>query len=91
MNKDFLIISGKWHNGLHYPTRDGMLGVVFRSRFITSKSPFFPFDILCTYFSPFLFVIELSFDLCPFFFMIFFFSNGFANKHAAVPNFNLIN
>ena len=23
MNKDFLIILGEWHNGLHYPTREG--------------------------------------------------------------------
>ena len=41
MNKDFLIISGEWHDGLPCPTREGLLGGVFRSRFITSKSLFF--------------------------------------------------
>ena len=41
MNKDFLIVLGEWHDGLPYPTREGLLGGVFRSRFITSKSPFF--------------------------------------------------
>ena len=50
MNKDILIVSGEWHDGLPYPTREGKLGGVFRSRFITSKSPFFPFDIFCTHF-----------------------------------------
>ena len=71
MNKDFLIISGEWHDGLHCPTREGLPSGVFRFKFITSKSPFFPFDIFCTHFSPFVFVIELSFDLCHFL-MIFF-------------------
>ena len=88
MNKDFLIVSGEWHNGLPYPTREGTLGGVFRTRFITSKSPFFPFDILCTHFSPFVLVIELSFDLCH---TLFFFPNGFADKHTVIPNFNLVN
>ena len=63
INKDFLIVSGEWHDGFHCMTREGIPGGVFRSRFITSKSPFFPFDIFCTYFSPFMFVIELSFNL----------------------------
>ena len=81
MNKDFLIISGKWHDGLHCSTREGIPGGVYRSRFITLKSPFFPFDIFCTHFSPFVFVIEFFFDLCQFFFC--FFLNGFADKHTA--------
>ena len=68
MNKDFLIVLGEWHDDLHYSTREGIPDGVFRSRFITSKSPFFPFDIFCTHFSPFVFVIELIFDLCHFFF-----------------------
>ena len=71
MNKDFLIISGEWHDGLHCPTTEGLPSGVFRFKFITSKSPFFPFDIFCTHFSPFVLVIELSFDLCHFL-MIFF-------------------
>ena len=28
MNKDFLIVSGKWHDGLPCPTREGILGGV---------------------------------------------------------------
>ena len=39
-----------------------------------------------------MFVIELSFDLCHFFVDgVFCFPNGFTNKHAAIPNFNLVN
>ena len=26
MDKDFLIILGDWHDGLHYPTQNGELG-----------------------------------------------------------------
>ena len=38
-----------------------------------------------------MFVIELSFDLCLFFFdNVFCFPNGFANKHATIPNVNLV-
>ena len=29
MNKDFLVISGEWHNKLHCPTREGTPGGVF--------------------------------------------------------------
>ena len=28
MNDDYLITSGEWHDGLHYPTREGELGGV---------------------------------------------------------------
>ena len=28
MDEDFLIISGDYHNGLHYPTQEGELGKV---------------------------------------------------------------
>ena len=69
MIKDFLIISGKWHDGLYCLTREGIPGGVYRSRFITLKSPLFPFDIFCTHFSPFVFVIDFFFDLCHFFFV----------------------
>jgi len=41
MNKDFLIISREWHDGLPCLTREGIPGGVFRSRFFTSKLPFF--------------------------------------------------
>ena len=40
MNKDFLIISGEWHNGLPYLMREGTPSGVSMSRFIASKSPF---------------------------------------------------
>ena len=64
----------------------------FRSRFIILKSLPSPFDILCSHFSLSMFVIELSFDLCHFFVNgVFCFPNGFTNKHAAIPNFNLVN
>ena len=29
LDQDFLIISGEWHDDLHYPTRDGQPGGVF--------------------------------------------------------------
>ena len=68
MNKDFLIVSGEWHDDLPCSTREGTPCGVFRFRFITSKSPCFPFDILYTYFSLFALVIDFSFDLCHFLF-----------------------
>ena len=63
----------------------------FRSTFIILKSLPSPFDIFCSHFSPFVFVIELSFDLCLFFYDVFCFPNGFVDKHTIVPNFNLVN
>ena len=86
MNKAFLIISGEW-DGFPCLMKEGIQSGVFRSRFIILKSPLSPFDIFCSHFSPFVFVIELSFDFCHF----FCFPNGFADKHAAIPNFNLVN
>ena len=32
LNKDFLIVSGGWHDGLHCPTKEGAPGGVFRVR-----------------------------------------------------------
>ena len=29
LDQDFLIVSGKWHDGLHYPTLDGQPSGVF--------------------------------------------------------------
>ena len=47
MNKDYLIVSGEWHDGLHRPTREGTPGGVFRSRSIVLIIiPLFPIDIL---------------------------------------------
>ena len=34
MNKDYLIVLGEWHDGLHRPTREGTPGGVYRSRSI---------------------------------------------------------
>ena len=54
----------------------------FRSRFIITKLP--P--------PPFVFVHEISFDLSYFLLMMFIVSlNGFVDKNAAIPNFNLVN
>ena len=40
----------------------------------------------------FMFVCEISFDLCYFLLMMFFVSlNSFADKNATIPNFNLVN
>ena len=30
LNKDFLIVSGGWHDGLHYPTEEVAPGGVFK-------------------------------------------------------------
>ena len=47
MNKDYLIVSGEWHDGLHRPTREGTPGGVYRSRSIVLIIiPLFPIDIL---------------------------------------------
>ena len=42
MTKDYLIVLGEWHDDLHYPTREGTPGGVFRSRSIVLilKPPF---------------------------------------------------
>ena len=32
LNKDFLIVSGEWHNGLHCLTKEGAPGGVFKVR-----------------------------------------------------------
>ena len=57
----------------------------FRFRFIISKLP--PFLFLL-----FVFIHEISFDLRYSLLMIFFvFLNGFVDKNATIPNFNLVN
>ena len=45
MDQDFLIISGKWHDGLHCPTRDGKLGGVLRFRFTVLTLPIFSLTV----------------------------------------------
>ena len=39
MDKDYLIVLGEWHDGLHCPTREGTLGGVLRFRYITLTIP----------------------------------------------------
>ena len=64
----------------------------FRSKFIILKLLPSPFDIFYSHFSPFVFVIEFSFNLCHFCVDdVFCFPNGFVDKHAAISNFNLVN
>ena len=41
MDKDFLIVSGEWHDRLHCLTQGGTLGGVFRFRFTTLTIPLF--------------------------------------------------
>ena len=82
LKKDFLIISGEWHDGLPCPTREGK---PTRYKFIISKlSPFL--------FLFFMFVHKASFDLHDFFLKMFFVSPyGFTDRNTAIPNFNLVN
>ena len=47
MNKDYLIISGEWHDGLHCPTREGIPSGVLRSRSTILTTLFF---IISTHF-----------------------------------------
>ena len=41
MDKDYLIVSGEWHDGLHCPTQKGTPGEVLRFRSITLTIPSF--------------------------------------------------
>ena len=41
MDKDFLIVSEEWHDGLHCPTQDGTPGGVFRFRLTALTIPIF--------------------------------------------------
>ena len=72
MNKDFLIVLGEWHDGLHYPTRERTPSGVLRSRFTVRMSPPLLSDIFCAPFFLFVFVIEIPFDLCHFSDLFFF-------------------
>ena len=84
LKKDFLIISEEWHDGLPCPTREGKPGRVLGLGLQFQSYPFsFSFVCVCTW--KFLwFVLFFAND---FFFPL----NGFANKNAAIPNFNLRN
>ena len=62
--------------GLPYPTRKGQLGGVSRSRAFILK-----FSFLFLLFVPFL-LLTINFFCLP---------DGFANRHATKPNFNLVN
>ena len=88
MDKDFLIVSREWHNGLHCPTWDKKLGGVLRFRLIVlthlSLTPFFFLLLLFLWFAIFFFLmISHSNNI---------FSLGkLADKHFTTPNFNLVN
>ena len=41
MNKDFLIVSREWHNGLHYLTKEGTLGGVLWVQVYGSNNTFY--------------------------------------------------
>ena len=88
MDQDFLIISGKWHDGLHCPTRDEKPGGVFRFRFPLSiihtlhLQSLVPFLVICK-----LVVLYLteSYSNDTFIFGII------EDKHFMTPNLNLVN
>ena len=50
MDKDFLIVSGEWHDGLHCPTRDLTPGGVRRFRLTDLTLPFFTYSFFFLYF-----------------------------------------
>ena len=72
LNKDFLIVSREWHDGLPCPTRKGQPGRVLGLGRL----------------------YKLTRSLLPIWFLILAalcFFDGFADKHAAEPNLNLVN
>ena len=86
-NKDILIVSGEWHDGLPCPMREGTpggalgIGWLFQSHllplfFCLYLYMSFPFDSLC-------FLLTM--------FFVFVFPNVFVDKNAVVPNFSLVN
>ena len=83
LNKDFLIISREWHDGLPYLTRKGTPNGALGLDWLFQSHPFPPFFCLC---------LCMSFPLiCIVFCWQFFFPNGFADKNATVSNFSLVN
>ena len=88
MDQDFLIVSGEWHDGLHYPTQDGKPSGVFRFRFPISiihtlqLQSLVPFLVICKLIV--LYLIE-SYSNDTFIFGII------ADKHFMAPNLNLVN
>ena len=67
---------GEWHDGLPCPTRERQLSGVSRSRAFILK-----FSFLFLLFVPFLLLTRKFFCL----------PDGFADRHAVKPNFNLVN
>ena len=49
LKKDFLIISGEWHDGLHCPTREGKLGGALGLDSQFQSYPLFRFFNFCLY------------------------------------------
>ena len=77
LNKDFLIVSGEWHDGLPCPTKEGQPGGVLGLRCLFTSS-FCLFGFVLFFFF-FLHLIKI------------FFPDEFADRHAAEPNLSLVN
>ena len=72
MNKDFLIVSGEWHDGLPCLMREGNPGGVL-GLVLLLESHLFSLDTFCTHLSMFMLAIGFfSFDLCHFLLTKFF-------------------
>ena len=88
LKKDFLIVSGDWHDGLSCPTREGQPGGVLDLGRLCLK--------LILLHSSFLFYLYLKFFvICIYFFflirILFVLPNRIVDKNAAIPNFSLMN
>ena len=86
LNKDFLIVSGEWHDGLPCLTREGTPSGALGLSWLFQSHPFFFFFGLCLYMS-----FPLIHAIFSWRFFLFVFSNGFADKNDVVPNFSLVN
>ena len=89
MDKDFLIVSWEWHDGLHCPTWGGTPGRAFRFRFTTLTIPLFLLTI---------FVITSSIFTCKLVLILsMLYSNHiltfgeFTNNYSVIPKLNLVN
>ena len=89
MDKDFLIISGEWHDGLHCLTREGTPCGLFRSR--SSILTLSLFLLTPSILISIIFTCKLAFVLLVLFSNSVFTFDEFADKYFAIPNFNLVN
>ena len=86
LNKDFLIMSGEWHDSLHCPTREGQPSGILGLRCLLML---FHFLLLLLLFLDFFFIFFYYYFLLIRDFL--FVSGNFADRHAAKPNFDLVN